>query len=412
MPGNDRRFARPAIAIALLALALRLAFSLGYWTDRPLTRDEREYLSLARSVRAGNGFVYDDVVRTGPVDPFGRAPGYPLFLALAGGGSAVTASVPASVKIAQAMAGAAGVLLVGLLAGRLAGPRAAIAAALIAACYPPLVWISGYAFSEALFWPLGLLVAWQFDRVLGSGSPTRHAILCGLLAGVAVLVRPAMLFFLPLGALWLLWRRRSVAVVALALGAIVVIAPWTWRNYHHYGRFVLVASEGGVTFWTGNHPLARGEGDLAANPDLKRESQALRARYPQLSEEAMEPIYYRDALAWIRSHPLDWLTLEVKKLYHLVVPVGPSYTVHSTRYYSASVISYLTLLVLAIAGRLRLGFAGLSRTPGLWLLALSAIAVCLVFFPQERFRVPVIDPTLAVLAGAIWRDRYVPERAR
>jgi 4-amino-4-deoxy-L-arabinose transferase-like glycosyltransferase len=320
--------------------------------------------------------------------------------------------VPVSVKIAQALVGTAGVLIVGLLAGRLAGSRAATAAALIAACYPPLVWISGYAFSEALFWPLGLLTAWWFDRVQGAHGRPIDAALCGVLAGVAVLVRPAMLFFLPLAALWLLWRRRPGAVVALALGAVVVIAPWTWRNYHHYGRFVLVASEGGVTFWTGNQPLARGEGDLAANPDLKRESQALRMQYPKLSEEEMEPIYYREAFAWIRSHPLDWLTLELRKLYHLVVPVGPSYRVHSTRYYSASVISYVTLLVLAIAGKLRLGFARLGRTPGMWLLAASAIAVCLVFFPQERFRVPVIDPTLAVLAGAIWRDAAGSEPAR
>jgi radical SAM protein with 4Fe4S-binding SPASM domain len=38
--------------IAVLGLALRLAFSLGYWTGQPLTRDEQEYLSLARSLAA------------------------------------------------------------------------------------------------------------------------------------------------------------------------------------------------------------------------------------------------------------------------------------------------------------------------------------------------------------------------
>ena len=44
---------------------------------------------LARSLVAGHGFVYDAEVKTGPVDPFGRAPGYPVFLALVGGGSGV-----------------------------------------------------------------------------------------------------------------------------------------------------------------------------------------------------------------------------------------------------------------------------------------------------------------------------------
>jgi hypothetical protein len=239
---------------------------------------------------------------------------------------------------------------------------------------------------------------------------TPDVVFAGLLTGVAILVRPAMLLFLPLAAGWLLWKRRPAAAALFVLGALLVVTPWTVRNYRHYGRFVLVASEGGVTFWTGNHPLARGEGDLAANPDLKREQQALRSRYPSLSEEAMEPIYYREAFAWIRAHPIDWIALELRKAFYLVVPIGPSYTLHSTRYYLASVLSYAALLLLAIAGLVRLG-RDRGRAPGLWLLVASAVAVGFVFFPQERFRIPVIDPALAVLAGTLWRDRSGAEQA-
>jgi hypothetical protein len=38
----------------------------------------------------------------------------------------------------------------------------------------------------------------------------------------------------------------------------------------------------------------------------------------------------------------------------------------------------------------------------MWLLAAAAVATCLVFFPQERFRIPVIDPTLILLASGLW----------
>ena len=86
-----------AAAVAV-GLALRLAFALGYWTHEPLTRDEREYLSLARSLAAGRGLVYDDAMLSGPVQPFGRAPGYPAFLALVGGGTSSRDDVPASVN--------------------------------------------------------------------------------------------------------------------------------------------------------------------------------------------------------------------------------------------------------------------------------------------------------------------------
>jgi hypothetical protein len=400
---RERRLTRRWIALAMLAgLAARLAFGLFYWVDQPLTRDEREFLSLARSLAAGRGFVYDDEVLRGPLQPFGRAPGYPVFLALTGGGEAVVEHVPASVKVAQAIVGALGVGLIAALAGRIAGHRAARAAAAIAAVYPPLVWISAYAFSEAIFWPFGLIVVWAFDRAANTGDNTAvRGVAVGIAAGVGVLVRAALMTFLPLAAVWLFARRGWKVAAAFTFGTIVVLAPWTVRNYEHHQRLVVVASEGGVTFWTGNNALARGEGDLAANPDLKLASLTLRAAHPHLTEEQMEPVYYREAFSWIRQHPLSWVTLEFRKLFYFVVPVGPSYTLHSTRYYVASLVSYGLLLALAIPGFIRLGAAARARTPGLWLLALSAAAIALIFFPQERFRIPVIDPALILCAAGL-----------
>jgi 4-amino-4-deoxy-L-arabinose transferase-like glycosyltransferase len=391
------------LAAAAVGLVLRLAFGLGYWVGQPLTQDEREYLSLARSLTAGHGFVYDDEVASGAARPFSRAPGYPAFVALVGGGAAVTGTVPASLKIGQASVGALGVLAVGFLACRLGGVRAAKFAAVLAAGYPPLVWIAGYALSEAAFWPLGLAAAWWFDLALGPNRrrAARAAFVCGALAGLATLMRPAMVVFVGAAALWLLWQRHPRRTAVLLAGALLLVGPWTARNYARDGRLILVAAEGGVTFWTGNHPLARGDGDLASNPDLKRAKLALRARYPDFTEAQMESVYYREAFAWIRAHPFRWLALEGRKLFYLVVPVGPSYTSHSARYYAASVLSYGVALPLALAGTWRLG-ARRRRTPGLWLLVGAALAGCLLFFPQERFRIPIIDPALIVCAGGVW----------
>jgi hypothetical protein len=162
---------------------------------------------------------------------------------------------------------------------------------------------------------------------------------------------------------------------------------------------VLVASEGGVTFWTGNHPLATGEGDLAANPRLKEAELAFRRAHPGLSAEELEPLYYRDAFASIAASPVRWVTLLARKLFYSVVPTGPSYTLHSTRYRAASVVSYLALLPLALAGLPRLWRGG-RRPTAVLLLGASAILVGLVFFPQERFRIPVIDPVLIIAAAA------------
>ncbi|MGE3518801.1 MAG: glycosyltransferase family 39 protein [Vicinamibacterales bacterium] len=400
------RVLRVLAAAAAVGLGLRLLFALGYWTNQPLTRDEHEYLSIARSLVHGNGFVYDESLPGGAATGVGRAPGYPLFLAFTGGGTSVVEAVPTSVKVAQAAVGIVGVLLLAAVAGRLAGPTAAAIAALLGAVHPPLVWVASYVWSEALAWPLGLASVWLFDRLAATQeNEARTGMAAGLVTGLTILVRPGTLLFVPAAAAWLAWRRRTRAIAWLLAGCVLVIAPWTMRNYAREGRLILVASEGGVTFWTGNHPLAAGDGDLSTSPALKAALAELQGRYPARTGAELEPVYYREALRWMREHPWAWLELEVRKAFFLVVPVGPSYAQHSIRYAALSIGSYLVLLPLAAAGFVRLGSAR-ARAPGLWLLGGSAVLLALIFFPQERFRIPVIDPLLIVCASVAIAARW------
>ncbi len=399
----------------VLGLALRLGFALGYWVGKPLTLDEQEYLLLAHNVAEGRGFSYA-APESGRVEGrhVGRAPLYPAFLAalaVAVPGSAmragrIPADVPVEVKVAQSLLGCALIWLIARLAARAAGDgpgsrRAAAVAAFVAAVYPPLVSISSYALSETLYAVLALLTAWLINRAAAQsgGAGAALAAGAGVVAGLATLTRPAMLVFLAIAALWLVARRRPALTAALALGAIVVVAPWTARNQMVYGRFVLVASEGGVTFWTGNNRLATGEGDLAANPAMKQAALAIERAHAGATPEELEGVFYRAAIEDIRDNPAGWLTLLARKAFYTIVPVGPSYTLHSRRYIAASAGPYLLLLPFAAAGAWRLRSA--PRQPAaLWLLALASVLVCLVFFPQERFRIPVIDPVLIVCAAA------------
>ncbi len=387
------------VACVAAGLLLRLAFGLWYWVGRPLTHDEREYLALARSVARGDGFVYPaDEPSPGTGQQFGRAPGYPLFLSLLRPVAPVE-EVPARVKIAQAVVGAVGIWLIAAIAERAAGPRAGVAAAATAALYPPLVFMPAYALSESLYSTVALLVVWR----MGASAIVPVA----LLTAAAILIRPAALLFVPLAAAWIAFgrsapsRRAGLTRAAIFAGVtLLALMPWTIRNARVYHRFILVASEGGVTFWTGNHPLARGDGDLAANPALKQAELAFRSEHPGLTPEQLEPLYYRDAFAWIGGHPLAWGGLLLRKAFYTIVPAGPSYTLHSPKYVAASAGAYLVLLVPAIPGAWLLWRRG--RAPvALWLMAASTVIAGLIFFPQERFRIPVIDPALIVAAAAL-----------
>jgi 4-amino-4-deoxy-L-arabinose transferase-like glycosyltransferase len=282
---------------------------------------------------------------------------------------------------------------------------------MIAAIYPPLVWMTVYVLSETVYSAVVISGALLLQKAVDStGTDGRGhntlGLAAGALVGAAILIRPVALVFLPLAVLWLVATRRVVLAVAFVAAAIATVAPWTARNLRVRDRFILVASEGGVTFWTGNHPLATGEGDLAANPDLKRAEIEFRRAHPNLSGDELEPLYYRDALAFIREQPGRWAVLVARKAFFTLVPIGPSYALHSARYRIASVASYLLLLPFAVAGARRL-WRSPRRPTAIFLLAASAMLICLVFFPQERFRIPVIDPTLIICAAALGNRHHL-----
>jgi hypothetical protein len=408
---DETRARHGIVFAALVGIALRLAFGFLYWTDKPLTHDEREYLVLAANLRDGRGFVYDGASEIGTGQRFGRAPGYPLLLAAISAGSKAAESTPPRIKIVQAIIGGGIVWLVGAWAIRSGGPRPGVAVAAIAALYPPLVWMPAYVLSETVYsaaaLSAALLLQVAVDRTRSSNTNRvggSLALAAGVVSGVATLVRPAMLFFLPLASIWLLVTRRAILAFALIAGTIAVLSPWTARNLRVHGRFILVASEGGVTFWTGNHPLARGEGDLAANPELKQAELEFRQTHSGLSAEELEPLYYRAALQWIWQHPGEWIALLLRKMYYVIVPTGPSYALHSLRYRFASIASYALLLPLAAVGMWRLAH-GATAPGALLVLVASAVLVSLVFFPQERFRIPVIDPVLIISVGGLVNSR-------
>lgn len=412
-----RRFHRALLIATVIGLVARLAFGLGYWRDKPLTHDEREYLALALSLANGRGFSYPEAGG----EHFGRAPLYPLFLAgvltASGAPDRQPDAAPRSIKIAQSFVGALAVWLIGLMTMRAAGERAGTIAAALAAIHPPFVWISAYVLSEVFYLPAAIASVMLLGKVLDAergGAAVVAGIVAGIAAGLGSLVRPAHAVFAALAAIVIARRPRfgrAPLAVAFAAAALTTIAPWTIRNVRTYGRFVPIASEGGITFWTGNHPAAIGEGDMAANPAIKVANVALRRAHAGFTPEQMEPVYYRDALGFIRARPFTWLGLLPRKLFYLVVPVGPSYRLHSNRYYAASALPYLALLPFGVLGWL--GLRGRPSEPhALWLLAWSAAITAVVFFPQERFRIPTIDPVLIVCASAWFAGREAGAEAR
>ena len=110
-----------------------------------------------------------------------------------------------------------------------------------------------------------LLAALLADRlqVAELAKSYRSWLMVGLVLGAAVLASSAFVLAVPLTLLWIATAARPLAMRArdagcLLAAAALVVLPVTLRNRAVSDEWVLVATNGGITFWQGNNPAARG----------------------------------------------------------------------------------------------------------------------------------------------------------
>jgi hypothetical protein len=323
------------VAILLLGVGLRVGEA---WDGRAPVFDAAAYAAIAKNLDQGNGFTVG-ADATQPSSDY--SPGLPLFVA---GIYKVTGGVHERLaRIVLALIGTLAVLFTYLLALRLAaaalfrdrphafsspegdqghGPVdrwavvAALVAALVVAIYPATIEYTGMLMTEPLAATLlsGAILAilWAAGGTPRGGAvPAWRWLVPGLTLGALALVRPE---YLAIGLLLALlvflrqlrhsdWKRALLAGVVVALGLVVVVAPWTIRNAIALDRFVTVSTGGGQVLYAGTYlpsdgnPEKVGAAVVAENPglfgphaveELRLEQILARlaeARYPELEPD-------------------------------------------------------------------------------------------------------------------------------
>ena len=241
------RFAPRLALIAVVALAARLIYALVIVKTDVLIGDAREFDTLARNLADGHGYVNPYLLEQGTVRPTAfKPPGYPFALAgvtaLGGGGYVAH-------HVFTCLLGVVTVVLVGLIGRRVGGDRVGLAAAGIAALYPILIAADGSLRSEALYTMLVAACMWAALRLVDRPTTVR-ALVLGAFVGLAALTRTEALILLVLLAVPVVGRSparlRQVAVALAA--AVLVIAPWTIRNWSAFDQPVLVSTNDGGVF--------------------------------------------------------------------------------------------------------------------------------------------------------------------
>ncbi len=244
-------------ALGLVGLLLRVLYAFTLSPPLPATGDDAFYYYTSNLIAQGNGYsAPETLLFTGHLVPTAlHPPLWPAVLALfslftaPGSGVGMFGGFALDLHVVVGCAcGGVVVALVGLLGRRIGGWRVGLVAAALAAVYPRFIVLDGFLSGETLFGALiGLLLLAAFDFCK---RPTRlRALLLGVLVGLAALTREEGLLFVPVLLIPLAWRtgtdRRYLTILAV-LGTVLVVAPWTARNYAVFGRAVPVANSGAV----------------------------------------------------------------------------------------------------------------------------------------------------------------------
>jgi 4-amino-4-deoxy-L-arabinose transferase-like glycosyltransferase len=383
-----------AVITLLMALAfiLRVAFILFVNQDRMVWGDELRYDKLAISIWKDGCYCNPPGRPTALIPPL-----YSAILALI---YSFTNRSITSVLVMQALASSLSVGMVWIVAGPVTGHFwIRLLSAAIYAINPLIIYTTSVLYSES-FYIFILLIAFYFlnAQLAKKGNWLLGAIIGGILLGVANLMRANMLllpvfFFL---AVWANLRNIGQALVrtlVITLAMLVVLSPWTIRNYSVTGRIVMVSTNSGLLLMQGNNDLATGTGVIQDEFD----------QLPNLTEVDRSAVYWNAGMTWIINHPGKFILLVPQKIYKFFSPLertnqGTMDTKLAPFLYGA----YMILYLLALAGFIRT----ISKWRK-WLLVLSMIVypvgLAVIFFGGTRYGL-VVQPFISIYSatGLVW----------
>ena len=413
---------------AILAVTLVLRLAAGWWWQARMPAgvqfrfgDSVSYWELAGKLARGEPYEYGpDQLR------IFRTPGYPLALAplfwLRRDPPVLWARAEAALFATLAVAGVA------WLGWLLFGKRAALIATAIAAVYPEAIAAGVFVLSEAAFAPLMVLhlilwvKAWQpqISPRAPRAEPTSSAALgwslaAGVVAGLATLVRPSWLLFLPFATLIAIglhrdaWRKHLAIGGVMLAGLCLAMLPWWIRNYQVAGRFVPTSLQVGASLYDGISPTATGASDMRFVGDFVAAQRAAdsqpNADVRGLFEDRLDTRLKNAALDFASRNPGRVLQLALVKLARMWSPLPNAAEFQSIALRLILAATYAPVIALAIFGAWRYA----RRDWPYLLLVLPAIYFTLlhvVFVSSIRYRQPAMLP-LIVLAAAVLAGEVV-----
>jgi 4-amino-4-deoxy-L-arabinose transferase-like glycosyltransferase len=277
-------------------------------------------------------------------------------------------------------------------------------AAAIFGFYPDLIEISAMLMTETLYLFFTCLMVYLFlfyikkDNFSAEGEPVYDwniFLALSFILGVAILVRPPLLFSLPIIFFYFYKKREWGRWIIMIFMLILVFLPWTASNYKTYGGILPFGVAGALNFWIGNHIGANGEQESS-----KEISDYIAVnKVVDVQKESMDQFK-----GFVLNYPGEFIRLtflRINKYFSILRPMGfwmYSSGWRQTLFVFSSFIFSCLVFILSFGGILRA--CKLSNTYINYLLAFTIFTPLILFITvvETRYRFQIY-PFLAIFSA-------------
>jgi 4-amino-4-deoxy-L-arabinose transferase-like glycosyltransferase len=411
----------PAILLFCLAVSVRVLYNVTVASAYSPQYDSLAYQSIGFNVLDEHCFCLHPYITT-----IYRPPLWPWLIA---GISLIFGRADIYDRLFLCCLGAGTCVLIYLFARDLFGRRIGLLAGLIACVYPALYLYDGWLYTESLYTFLLTAICYCVLRIQRDGGRRRRLwLLCAVLLALLSLTRPNGILVLALVVAWtifLTWRKllRSRVLVNAGVAAIVallLISPWSIRNYLVSHSFVPVATgDGTVLLGAYNDQVLADPNNLGSwinplhtNPQVEQILQPFPLYTCTASCEATrEEVSKKAAEQWITSHLSVMPTLLLYHVRNFWTPYTREADLPMERFPALPASQALRtmsetfpvpIFLLAAIGLIVTLKRFWRELIFAYLVILCTLGEALVYYGSSRFRAP-IEPLLVLLAaGALW----------
>jgi len=408
------------IAIVALSLLLRFVY-LSQLTSTPLfdffSADSQHYNNVALKILAGD-IAFKGSVYMNPI--------YPIFL------SAVYSVFGADltyVGVVQVILDAFSSVLLYLICVRaFKNKNMGLLASFIYACYGMAIFYTGFLMRATLSVFINLLLILVLLETMNKKRPVKW-LAAGILIGFSALITSSTLLFLPLLAIWFFsnfgFGRRITSLVIILIGILLIMAPFSYRNYVIEGRFSPFSVQGGFNFHIGNRSGAtgtyvpvRGVSDLPVVSITDSIKLARQETGRMLTPSEASGYWFSKSFRFISDNPRLFLLLSGRKflLFWNNVELASNLNFYfCKRYIPVLNMPLFSFGLIAPFAMLGLILAAKNRSPGLSLIAIFVTAYMvslLLYFVSARYRFPCTPFMIILGSYAVFRLGELKKESR